>query len=122
MRVFERVHLNRAWYNRLLENRQVIAEQLDAMAYIMQDCAKEERVLDAQEKYALAEIRYRAKEQGIVVEELHLIEGVNGRRKLELTVRSRQRRLHRGKDTSCGERQCARMQASGGVRCKDFYL
>ena len=89
VRVFERVHLNRAWYNRLLENRQVIAEQLDAMAYIMQDCAKEERVLDAQEKYALAEIRYRAKEQGIVVEELHLIEGVNGRRKLELTVRSR---------------------------------
>ncbi len=43
VRVFERVHLNRAWYNRLLENRQVIAEQLDAMAYIMQDCAKEEQ-------------------------------------------------------------------------------
>ena len=89
VRVFERVNLNRAWYNRLLENRQVIAEQLDAMAYIMQDCAKEERVLDAQEKYALAEIRYRAKEQGIVVEKMHLIETVNGRKKLEVTVRSR---------------------------------
>ena len=46
VRVFERVNLNRAWYNRLLENREVIAEQLDAMAYIMQDCAREERVLD----------------------------------------------------------------------------
>ena len=35
VRVFERVSLNHAWYNRLLENRQVIAEQLDAMAYII---------------------------------------------------------------------------------------
>lgn len=87
--VFERVNLNRAWYNRLLENRQVIAEQLDAMAYIMQDCAREERVLDAQEKHALAEIRYRAKEQGIVIEDMHLIEAVDGRMKLEATLRSR---------------------------------
>lgn len=87
--VFQRVSLNRAWYNRLLENRQVIAEQLDAMAYIMQDCAREEQVLDVREKHTLAEIRYRAKEQGIVIEEMHLIETVEGRLKLEATVRSR---------------------------------
>lgn len=87
--VFQRVNLNRAWYNRLLENRQVIAEQLDAMAYIMQDCAKEEQVLDAREKHVLAEIRYRAKEQGIVIEEMHLVETVEGRLKLEATVCSR---------------------------------
>lgn len=31
VRVFERVSLNRAWYQRLVENREVIAEQLDAM-------------------------------------------------------------------------------------------
>lgn len=37
VRVFEKASLNRAWYNRLLENRQTIAEQLDAMAYIMKD-------------------------------------------------------------------------------------
>lgn len=89
LRVFERVNLNRAWYNRLLENRQVIAEQLDAMAYIMHDCAREERVLDVREKHAIAEIRYRAKEQGIIVEDLHLIEMVDGRLKVEATVRSR---------------------------------
>ena len=89
VRVFERVSLNRAWYNRLLENREVIAEQLDAMAYIMQDCAREERVLDAKEKHAMAEIRYRAKEQGILVEELHLIEMADGRMKVEAVVRSR---------------------------------
>lgn len=89
VRVFERVNLNRAWYNRLLENRQVIAEQLDAMAYIMKDCAKEEQILDACEKHTLAEIRYRAKEQGILIEELHLIETVDGRKKLEATLKSR---------------------------------
>ena len=89
VRVFQRVNLNHAWYNRLLENRQVIAEQLDAMAYIMEDCAREERVLDVQEKHALAEIRYRAKELGIVVDELHLIERVDGRVKLEAVLKSR---------------------------------
>ena len=30
VRVFEKANLNRAWYNRLLENRQAIAEQLIA--------------------------------------------------------------------------------------------
>lgn len=88
VQVFKRVNLNRAWYNRLLENRQVIAEQLDAMAYIMQDCAKEECVLDAQEKRALAEIRYRAKEHGITCEDLHMIEMADGRIKLITTLRS----------------------------------
>lgn len=87
--VFERVNLNRSWYNRLLENRQVIAEQLDAMAYIMQDCAREEQILDQQQKNVLAELRYRAKERGIVVENLHLIETLEGRLKVEATLSSR---------------------------------
>lgn len=89
VRVFERTNLNRAWYNRLLENRQVIAEQLDAMAYIMQDCARDEQVLDAQEKGTLAEIRYRAKEHGIVIEEMHLVEMVDGHVMLTATLRSK---------------------------------
>lgn len=87
--VFERANLNRAWYNRLLENRQVIAEQLDAMAYIMKDCAREEKVLDRQERNKIAEIRYRAKEHGIVVENIHLVETVEGKLKLEATLKSR---------------------------------
>lgn len=87
--VFERVNLNRAWYNRLLENRQIIAEQLDAMAYIMQDCAREEILLDGSEKHTLSEIRYRAKEQGIMVEELHLIQLLDGRLKVEASLCSR---------------------------------
>ena len=89
VRVFERVSLNRAWYQRLVENREVIADQLDAMAYIMQDCAREEKILDAGKRHVLSEIQYRAKEQGIVVEELHLIEAVDGRIRIDAVLKSR---------------------------------
>ena len=34
----------------------MIAEQLDAMAYIMQDCAREEKILDVGERHVLSEI------------------------------------------------------------------
>lgn len=88
VQVFKRVNLNRAWYNRLLENRQVIAEQLNAMAYIMQDCAKEDSVLDGIERHTLAEIRYRAKEYGIAATELHLIEMADGKWKFMANLRS----------------------------------
>lgn len=87
--VFERVSLNRAWYNRLLENRQTIAEQLDAMAYVMQDCAKEEIRLDRKEKGKLLNIRYYAKESGIEIEQLHLYESVDGHLKLTVKMKSR---------------------------------
>lgn len=89
VRVFERVALNRAWYNRLLENRQTIAEQLDAMAYIMQDCAKEETLLDAREKGKLSDIRYHAKASGILIEQLHLYESVDGHYKVTVQMRSK---------------------------------
>jgi stage II sporulation protein E len=87
--VFQRVNLNRAWYKRLLENRQVIAEQLDAMAYIMQDCAREEKILDREERNRLAEIRYRAKEHGILIDEIHLIQTLDGHLRLETVLKSR---------------------------------
>ena len=87
--VFERVTLNRAWYNRLLENRQTIAEQLDAMAYIMQDCAKEEVLLDVKEHGKLMDIRYHAKENGIIIEDLHLYKSVDGHLKVTVRMRSK---------------------------------
>lgn len=89
VRVFERVTLNRAWYNRLLENRQTIAEQLDAMAYIMQDCAREESILDSKEKGKISEIRYHAQTGGLLVEQLHLYETVNGHYKVTVRMRSK---------------------------------
>lgn len=89
VRVFDRVALNRAWYNRLLENRQTIAEQLDAMAYILQDCAKEEILLDAREKRKLSNIRYHAKAKGILIDELHLYESADGHLKLMVQMQSK---------------------------------
>ncbi len=89
LNVFEQVQVNKAWYNRLLENREVIAQQLDAMAFIMQDCANEARLLDAEEKNKLSEIRYRAKECGLTVEEVHLYQKNDGHIQVILKVRSR---------------------------------
>ncbi len=87
--VFEQARLNKAWYNRLLENREVIAQQLDAMAFIMQDCANESQLLDGEEKRKLSEIRYRAKECGIVTEEVHLYRKNDGHLQAILKVRSK---------------------------------
>ena len=55
----------------------------------MQDCAREEKILDVGERHVLSEIQYRAKEQGIVVEELHLIEAVDGRIRIDAVLKSR---------------------------------
>lgn len=90
MRVFERARLNMAWYNRLVENREVIADQLDAMAYIMEDCAKEDRDISTEQKGELQELRYRAKERGIRVTREHLWEKENGKWQLEMQVMTRE--------------------------------
>jgi stage II sporulation protein E len=87
--VFEQIRVNKAWYNRLLENREVIAQQLDAMAFIMEDCASESKILDREERRRIAEIRYRAKEYGIVTEEIHLFQKNNSHIQTVLKVRSK---------------------------------
>lgn len=87
--IFEQIRVNKAWYNRLLENREVIAQQLDAMAFIMEDCASESKLLDWEEKRKIAEIRYRAKEFGIVIEEIHLFQKNNSHIQAVLQVRSK---------------------------------
>lgn len=86
---FEQARANKAWYNRLLENREVIAQQLDAMAFIMEDCASETKLLDAQEKRKLSEIRYRAKECGITIEEIHLFQKNDGHIQVHLRAHSK---------------------------------
>lgn len=87
--VFEQIRVNKAWYNRLLENREVIAQQLDAMAFIMEDCASESQLLDKEEKRKIAEIRYRAKECGIAAEEIHLFKKNDSHIQAVLRVRSK---------------------------------
>lgn len=87
--VFEKAKLNLAWYNRLLENRGVIAEQLDAMAYIMEDCAREYKDISQQEGRLLGAVKYRLKERGIVAKEIHLYQRKNEKLSLQMTASSK---------------------------------
>ncbi|MCD8149905.1 MAG: SpoIIE family protein phosphatase [Clostridiales bacterium] len=73
MRVFEKAHLNLSWYNRLQENRDAIAEQLNAMSYIMEDCAANELDVTAAEGKTAAQIRYALKELSIVCDDLRIL-------------------------------------------------
>lgn len=87
--VFEKARLNLAWYNRLLENREVIAQQLDAMAYIMEDCAREYTDISKEEGKLLAAVKYRIKERGAITHEAHLYEKNNGRMSLQVRLSSK---------------------------------
>ena len=87
--VFERARLNQSWYNRLLENREVIAEQLDAMAYIMEDCARPDKDISREKRGMLTELKYRARERGISLEEGKLFENANSRWRLKITVKAK---------------------------------
>ncbi len=89
IRIFERTKVNMAWYTRLLENREVIAEQLDAMAFIMEDCAKEYVCLNREEKARLAQIRFLAKDRGFYITEIYLYQKQNGRKQLVTRVHTK---------------------------------
>jgi stage II sporulation protein E len=88
-RIFERMKLNHAWYMRLVENRQAIAEQLDAMAYIMKDCAREEKVIDDMKMSQISHIKYQARELGIEARDLHIVEMPDGRVRLGVSLNTR---------------------------------
>lgn len=87
--IFEKARLNLAWYNRLLENRGIIAEQLDAMAYIMEDCAREYRDVSQQEARLLSSVKYRLKERGIQVKQIHLYQRHNEKLSLQIKASSK---------------------------------
>ena len=87
--VFERARLNQSWYNRLLENREVIAEQLDAMAYIMEDCARPDKDISREKRGMLTELKYRARERGIVLEDGKIFENTDSKWRLKITVRAK---------------------------------
>lgn len=87
--VFEKAKLNLSWYNRLLENRGIIAQQLDAMADIMEDCAREYIDVTEVKVRMISSVKYRLKERGIAVNDIHLYERQNGRLSLQVTVCSK---------------------------------
>lgn len=82
---FSRLELNHAWYNRLQENRYMIAKQLDAMAGLMEEWVASRINLDKQYTGLLSQIALEAREKGLIVDNLHIYEE-NGRLCLEAYV------------------------------------
>lgn len=74
LQAFGRLELNYAWYNRLRENRYVIAQQLDAMAGLMEEWAKARVNIDEKSKILFPQILYQVKEKGLLVDDLHIYE------------------------------------------------
>ena len=89
VRIFEKARLNLAWYNRLVENREIIAQQLDAMAYIMEDCASEITEITQENRHLIAEVKFRAKERGVMIQKAHLYE--NKAKRWQFTCQARSR-------------------------------
>ncbi len=88
MGAFSRLELNHAWYNRLQENRYVIAKQLDAMAGLMEEWAKSRVNLDKQYTSVLAQMVLEAREKSLIMEQAHIYEE-NGHLCVEALVSSR---------------------------------
>ena len=74
LQAFGRLELNYAWYNRLRENRYVIAQQLDAMAGVVEEWAKVRMNIDQKSKALLSQIVFQVQEKGLLVEDLHIYE------------------------------------------------
>lgn len=74
IQAFGRLELNHAWYNRLQENRYVIAQQLDAMAGLVEEWVKVRKNIDGDAKALLSNIIYQVQEKGLIVEDLHIYE------------------------------------------------
>jgi len=74
LQAFGRLELNRAWYNRLQENRYVIAQQLDAMAGLVEEWARVRTNLDQKSKVLLSQIVFQVQEKGLLVDDLHIYE------------------------------------------------
>lgn len=74
IQAFGRLELNYAWHNRLCENRYVIAQQLDAMAGLMEEWIKSRTMMDKQYKNLMAQIAYEVKEKGLLIKDFHIYE------------------------------------------------
>lgn len=83
---FGRMELNYAWYLRLMENRQVIAQQLNAMSSLMQDWNRVGENIDEEKKLWIARISYEVAECGLAAEQIHIYKGENGKIRIRADV------------------------------------
>lgn len=83
---FGRMELNRAWYQRLLENRQMIAQQFDALVELMDGWTKGEKLIDSNFRLQRQRILFEAKERGILVQDLHVYKDERNHRYIRARV------------------------------------
>ena len=86
VRIFEKAHLNLAWYNRLIENRELIAGQIDAMADCLKDCIGREKLIDDQERGTIFSLQLRLRERGLYPGKIHMFEQSDGTQKLTMEL------------------------------------
>lgn len=84
--IFEKAELNLSWYRRLCEHREMIAGQIDAMAYVVGDCMEQEQLCDDKERWRLLQLRYHLKDQGLHVSDLHMYQKKNGAVRLTMQL------------------------------------
>lgn len=87
--IFERTELNMSWYRRLCEHREMIAGQMDAMAYFMEDAMEQEELCDEKERLHMAKIRFQLREAGLRVWELHFYRRKNGTCRIVMELAAR---------------------------------
>lgn len=76
--IFEKMELNVSWYRRLCEHREMIAGQIDAMAYVMGECIEDEKLCDDKERWRILKMRYNLKDAGIKASKIHYYQRKNG--------------------------------------------
>lgn len=86
---FGRLELNQAWYRRLLENRLAIAGQLDAIAGLMNEWSKNDRIVDAQNRVLMSKIAFEVKEKGLIVQDIHIYEDKEKKKYVRAKVASK---------------------------------
>ncbi len=87
-RIFERAHLNLAWYNRLIENRELIAGQIDAMAGCLKDCINKEAQVDDRERGRILSLQFQLRERGVAPSHIHFFEQSDGTKKITMDLRA----------------------------------
>lgn len=87
--VFEKMELNQSWHRRLCEHRELIAGEIDAIAMAMEDCMERDVLQDEKEAWRLMQLKFRLKELGVKVGQVHLYQRKNGSLKLSMELAAR---------------------------------
>lgn len=98
LHIFERAKLNLSWYNRLLENREMIAEQLNVMADLMEGYSKDYKDITEHEKKRVADLQLGLKELGVTLLDCTICERKNHHWEIVLNVKASANRSIRTKD------------------------